>query len=59
MKLTFLLENKLYDRKESSPTKYYCIRSNSFLKNFLRSPLTYSMNLTSKHQDNIKSQKKE
>ena len=27
MKLTFFLENRFYDRKESSLTKYYCIRS--------------------------------
>ena len=33
MKLSLLSENKFYDRKESSLTKYCCIRSKfSFLK---------------------------
>ena len=33
MKLTLSSENKFYDRKESSLTKYYRIRSKQFLKN--------------------------
>ena len=37
----FYSENKLYDRKESSLTKYYCVRSKlTVSENFLRSPLS-------------------
>ena len=37
MKFKFFFENKFCDIKESSETKYYCIRR-KFLKIFLRSP---------------------
>ena len=36
MKLTFFSENKFHDRKESSLTKYYCIRRKlTVIKTFL------------------------
>ena len=41
VKLTFFSKNKFYDRRKSSLTKYYCIRSTSVFKNFLRSPLIW------------------
>ena len=37
--LSFFAENKFYDRKGSSLTKYYCIRT-KFFKKLLRSPLS-------------------
>ena len=37
MKFTFFFENKFCDMKESSETKYYCVRR-KFFKIFLHSP---------------------
>ena len=56
IKLVFFLENKLYDRKESSLTKCYCIRSKlTVLKKFLMFPFkTVKRKQPLKSKDSVK-----